>query len=313
MNESEAACQMSRLATSPTAPLSGKRLPVRGPGRLLNRPYLRTHRCARGPELVLRTKAGDLFQVHQDGFQERQLWTYVRLDDHVSRLFSYLVQPGDRCVDVGAGIGLHTVRLARLTGATGQVIGIEPDSQMARRAEANVALNGLVNVQIIQAAASALTGEAVSLYRPANLNPNRGMASLHPHAHLTGTAMQVTTTTIDEACPGPVELIRIDVGGHEAAVVAGAAATIERHSPAIVFEHAASVAADPAQGLFGWLADAGYLLYRIVGRRNRLIGHSRLRLEPVYVQPDTVGDLLAISEPAAPRIIPLVATRDGQV
>jgi FkbM family methyltransferase len=235
---------------------------------------------------------------------------YGSYEDYIARLFSYLVEPGDRCVDVGANIGLHTVRLAKLAGPQGEVIAIEPDPEIAHRAGENIALNGLANARVIQAAASAAAGEKVALYRAADVNPNRAMASLHPHAHLTGAAIEVPTITIDEACTGPVALMKIDVEGHEAAVVAGAAETIARYSPAIVFEYAPQLLADQAQCPFGRLADAGYLMYRINNRRNPITGRCRLELRSLHAQPETGGNLLAISEANAPRILPLVARRD---
>lgn len=304
---------MFRLATSPIAPLLGQRVPVRGPARLLNRSYLRMQRSAGHSERVLRTSSGDLLRANLGSFQEWHLWVYGSYEDYIARLFSYLVRPGDRCVDVGANIGLHTVRLAKLAGPQGEVIAVEPDPEIAGRARENIALNGLANARVIQAAASAVAGETVALYRAADLNPNRAMASLHPHEHLTGPAIEVQTITIDEACPGPVALIKIDVEGHEAGVVAGAAQTIARYSPAIVFEYAPELLAGQAQGPFRRLADAGYLMYRISNRRNPVTGRCRLELRPLHAQPESGGNLLAISEADAPRILPLVTRRDDYV
>jgi FkbM family methyltransferase len=298
---------MFRLATSPIAPLLGQRLPVRGPARLLYRSYLRMQPSPDHSGRVLRTRSGDVFQVRTDSFQEWHLWVYGSYEDYIARLFSYLVQPGDRCLDVGANIGLHTVRLAKLAGPRGEVIAVEPDPELARRAAENVALNGLANARVIPAAASAVAGEAVTLYRAADQNPNRAMASLHPHGYLTGPAAEVQTITLDEVCPGPVALMKIDVEGHEGAVVAGAARIIERYTPAIVFEYTPELLADPAQSPFMRLADAGYLMYRISNRRNPVTGRGRLELRPLGAQPAAGGEVLAISAAGAPRILPLVA------
>ncbi len=107
---------------------------------------------------------------------------YGSLKAQVAQLFASLIQPGGRCVDVGARIGLHTVRLAKLTGPAGEVIAVEPDPDMARRAARNIALNGLANARVIPAAASDTSAARV--------------------ADLTSSPAQVPAITIDETCPG---------------------------------------------------------------------------------------------------------------
>lgn len=197
-------------------------------------------------------------------------------------LFGYLVTAGDRCIDVGASIGVHTVRLARLAGPAGEVIAIEPDPELARRNSANVALNGLANVRMVQAAASARAGQQVPPYR---------------------------TTTIDEVCTGPVALIKIDVAGHEGAVIDGAARTIQMYAPAIVFSCAPELLTEPSQSPFGRLAAAGYRAFLIRHRRHRLTGRTILELAPLAGQPVLGGDLLAVSPARATRISALVRPR----
>jgi FkbM family methyltransferase len=281
-----------RLATSPIAPLLGQRLPVRAQARLINRSYLRMQRSADRAQRVLTTSAGDLFQADVGSLQEWHRWAYGSAEDQMAQLFSCLVRPGGRCLDVGAGIGLHTIRLAKLTGPAGEVIAIEPDPEMARRATRNIALNGLANARVIQAVASDGSAAAV--------------------ADLTGTTGSVPTIIIDEVCPEPVALMKIHAGWHEAALMAGAATTIEQSRPVIIFEYVPQLLADDSQRAFGRLAEAGYLLYRIGSRRNCLTGRSSLWLDPLYARPETRGRLLAVSEDDAAGIISLVAFRGGR-
>jgi FkbM family methyltransferase len=286
---------MPSLALSPLAPVLGQRVPLRGPARLLHRSYLRTSRQPGAFVTQLTTQAGDVFEADLASAIEWQLWAFGGFEKHFAELFARLVQPGDRCIDVGANIGLHTVRLARLVGAEGEVIAIEPDQELARRAEHNLELNqASAQARVITAAASDRSGDTVQLYRPDTADTNRGRASVMHHAYLTGPAATVPTVTLDEISPGPVALIKIDVEGHEAAVVHGAADTISRHTPSIVFEYAPQLLGDPCESPFGWLADRGYRLFRIRCDRGRLSGRGRLALDYLPELPAEGGDFLAV-------------------
>src|SRR5579871_2222942 len=114
--------KMPSLATSALAPILGQRVALRGPARLLFRSYART--CYQPGVCVerLTTKLGDLFEVDLSSFLEWQLWAFGCYEEHFAELFRCLVSLDDRCVDVGANVGVHTVRLAKLVGSRGEVI-----------------------------------------------------------------------------------------------------------------------------------------------------------------------------------------------
>ena len=297
---------MPSLAKSPLAPILGQRVPLRGPARMLFRSYART--CYQPGMCVerLTTKLGDLFEADLSSFIEWQLWAFGSYEGHFAELFRRLVCPGGRCIDVGANVGVHTVRLARLVGSRGEVIAIEPDEELAHRAQRNIMLNQLSNAHVINAAASDEGGGKVSLYRPDVRDTNRGRASLLRHSYLTGSVSTVPVVTIDEICPGPVALIKIDVEGHEAAVVRGAAAAIDRYSPAVVFEYNPEFLRDASQSPFGWLADRGYELLGIRWIRNGVTGRGRLALDRLQELPAEAGNILAVKVPRPERLSALV-------
>ncbi len=271
----EPACTASPL--SPIAPVLGQRVPVRGPARLLFRSYAKTDCRPGASAMTLTTRTGDLFEVDLSSFLEWQLFAFGAFEGHFAELFRRLVRPGDRCLDVGANVGVHTVRLAKLSRAAGEVLAFEPDPELARRARGNVQLNEVANVRMIEAAAADHNSTAV-LYRPGTADTNRARASLLHHTYLTGREQEVPTVTIDDSCPDPVALIKIDVEGAEAAVVAGAAATISRDRPAVIFEYAPQALRREVSSPFGWLAEQGYELMLIRCRRNGLTGRGRLVL-----------------------------------
>lgn len=58
-----------------------------------------------------------------------------------------------RVVDVGCGPGRLTIRIARVVGSTGEVLGIDIDAKALRAAERRAARAGLRNVRFMQAGA----------------------------------------------------------------------------------------------------------------------------------------------------------------
>jgi FkbM family methyltransferase len=299
---------MLSLAKSPLAPVLGQHVPLRGPARLLYSSYARTSYQPQKSVTRVTTVAGDTFDADLSSTLEWQLWAFGSFERHFAELFGYLVSPGDRCVDVGANVGVHTVRLARLVGRDGEVIGIEPDPDVLRRTRRNISLNGLANVRLVGAAASDQAGE-MRLYRPSPWDTNRARASLMHHSYLTGATATVPVVTVDGVCAGaPVALIKIDVEGHEAAVVRGAADTIAEHAPSIVFEYAPQLLDDAvAQTPFGWLAERGYLLFRVRPARHGITGRVRLALDPLHELPARGGDFLAVSPQQVARLRTLLA------
>ncbi len=293
---------MPSLAKSPFAPILGQRVPLRGPARLLFRSYAKTP-CLPGVSVRrLTSKLGDEFDVDLASVLEWRLWAFGAYEEHFAELFSYLVVPGDRCIDVGANVGVHTVRLAKLVGAAGEVIAIEPNEEAARRAVSNLALNQVTNARVMHAAATDQAGGYVELYLPGNQDTNRARASLLPHDYLTGSVAKVPTVSIDHITQGPVALIKIDVEGHEGAVVTGAATTIDRYFPTVIFEYAPYLLSSPSQSPFSWLAGRGYEMLRIRDERNGLTGRGRLVLDHLRELPTGECDILAVAAPMLPKV-----------
>src|SRR5260370_42459601 len=84
---------------------------------------------------------------YTDAEQERLIRQAALLAPYTERLFREAgIGVGHRVLDLGSGMGDVSMLVARLVGASGEVLGIERDATSIERAQARVAAAGLRNV-----------------------------------------------------------------------------------------------------------------------------------------------------------------------
>lgn len=134
-------------------------------------------------------------------------------------------------VDVGSYSGIYSITAALLGH---QAFAIEPKARMAQRIHENALLNN-VEVKVSELAASDKTGKAVLHYK--GQSPLTSVSSLKKQRQ-DNASCEVTTTRIDDLGikGGRVAAIKIDVEGHEMAVIRGAAKLIAKHRPIMLIE-----------------------------------------------------------------------------
>jgi FkbM family methyltransferase len=157
----------------------------------------------------------------------------VGLDDlPVCETIWRLIEPGSLVVDVGASLGQITSLMAVRAGAAGRVIALEPHPATFAQLERNHALwcrlPKLAPVDLLPLAASDRDGRGI-LRQPPGFEDNLGLATLQPAAG-EGAGIHVATRRLDSLVPAgrDVELLKIDVAGHEQAVLDGAAGLLAR-------------------------------------------------------------------------------------
>jgi FkbM family methyltransferase len=125
---------------------------------------------------------------------------------------------GATAVDIGANVGLHALKMAKIIGPDGRLICLEPLPDIASTLERTLRLNGFGDrSQVICSAAADTCGEA-KLHR-ASHSP---LSSLFPISE-ESALINVKTTTLDDCfAPGEqVDMIKIDVQGAEPLVYRG--------------------------------------------------------------------------------------------
>jgi FkbM family methyltransferase len=141
---------------------------------------------------------------------------YVGLHEFADMGFVlHFLRRGDLFVDVGANVGSYTVLAGRGAGAA--VVAFEPDPDTAAHLADNIAANAIgERARIVTQAVGSESG--IVRFSRLKDTVNHVLAADAP-----AEAREVPITTLDSALAGQhPALIKIDVEGHEPAVVAGA-------------------------------------------------------------------------------------------
>lgn len=233
------------------------------------------------------------------------LWHLGVLDLAVTEVLWRLTDPGAVVVDAGANIGYYAGLLSVRAGPGGRVIAYEPHPGIASELRGHLAqwapwADRMAPVEVREAALSDRDGSA-ELFEPEQFDRNRGAASLETVSSETGEANAIGTRRwpvdvrrLDRGLEGVprVDLLKVDVEGHELALFDGAGAWIgEGRIRDILFEEHHAF---PSPAMERLLA-AGYRLF-LVGRGfsgPRLLSPEILRDVPSWLPPN----LLATRDP----------------
>jgi FkbM family methyltransferase len=133
-------------------------------------------------------------------------------------------------IDVGAHVGLYTLMAARRVS---RVVAFEPSRQNFKLLRKNVILSRLTNVDVRREAVTDRVGTVTFQEFQGSSWGRSMMCGMLPQEFTTPISVQSTTIDALEMEPN---VLKIDVEGAEAAVLQGAANTIQRAQPIIFLE-----------------------------------------------------------------------------
>lgn len=196
---------------------------------------------------------GKLSYLLNDAYIGRSLEVYGEYSEGEIDLFRQLLRPGDVAVDVGANIGALTVGMARLVAPAGAVLAFEPQRTIFDLLCNNLRANNLANVTAYRRAVGSTPGTIRVPPLDYVRTDNFGGVAL-------GGALgdEIEVVTIDSLNLPRLRLLKVDVEGMEAEVVAGARGTIGRLQPALYIENDR---ADRSRQLISLLFEIGYRLW----------------------------------------------------
>jgi FkbM family methyltransferase len=251
----------------------------------------------------LRFDANLVLWARLSEFGGARIYVYGTTEYFSTSLFKLLLTPGATVIDVGANLGQYTLLAAKYSGPTGTVLAFEPRPEIFTLLAKSIEENGFANVILSDQALSDRDGSA-KLYLPGG--SNFGAASLLPVTEPKDSIRVECArldTVLDAAQIGHVDLVKVDVEGHEPEVFEGASRTLERDKPIVLFEVNAlrrSPDGVSAQSV-DELRQVGYEMYGVEelgGRRWRLInawaGDDLSRFRDRWETDDFPPNLLAV-------------------
>jgi len=179
-----------------------------------------------------------------------------------------LLKPGMVFIDIGANLGLYSLFASKFVGETGTVLAIEPSEREYTRLKKNIELNYCSNVQPMMLAISNGSQEKELLIAE---QEHSGLNTLGTFAYggvQSEGRQRVKTERLDDIVQklglSRVDVIKIDVEGHESFVLLGAKETLSKYRPILLVEVADRALA--AQGcnssqILDFLQRLGYRIY----------------------------------------------------
>ncbi len=194
--------------------------------------------------------------------------------------------PVSLAIDIGGNWGQSILALQRHARPS-QIVSFEPNPQLAQRLKRVFAddktvsvdgralgnVPGSFNLFVPSYRGFVYDGLASLDYDSAAkwLNPQRMARFDKSKLEIEEHSIEVTTLDSLDLTP---DIIKIDVQGHEEAVIDGAIETIERSKPVIILE-------DPTDGLIGKLANVGIEQFGLVN--GRLVAGDRSQPNSIFL------------------------------
>ena len=201
--------------------------------------------------IIHRVLQTDTHRIHRKGICyevdlaegiDLSLYLFGHFQDHVTRQKYFSIPESAVIVDVGANIGSMAFKFAQLA-SNGQVYAFEPTDYAFNKLLKNISLNPALADRItpFQLFLSDQTESDHQIKAYSSWRVDGKAVESHPlHGGTIKSAQSVPAVRLDDFCLEykiqKVDLIKIDTDGHELRVLTGAARTIEKFRPYVIFE-----------------------------------------------------------------------------
>lgn len=212
-----------------------------------------------------------------DAVLSRYAFSHPEWEREEEQFVGSFLKPGDTFVDVGANIGLLSLRAAKKVGPTGRVLAVEAHPRTFSYLKSNVRLNRRSDMATIEPFCYAAGKYAAQTLCMTDGNDDTN--AIIPNAKRASTWFAPRGLAYTESIPidhlwetgqfGNVALLKVDVEGFELPAFQGASRMLER-TEAVLFESCerhANAFSYSCRDVFDLLRNAGFGIYRITAGR----------------------------------------------
>jgi FkbM family methyltransferase len=194
--------------------------------------------AAGGRPLVQALRGGTRFELDTRDRLQAEVFLLRRYEPGLMALLERRLRPGGTMLDVGAHVGLIALQAAALR--RGAVHAFEPNPLNAARLRRNAELNPDLAVTVHELAVGAREGEVDLVWEAGHTDMAGGRVGAASGGN-PGSSARVSMTTLDAFAEGhaiaSVDVLKLDVEGHEPAVLDGAGRLLsERRIECLVCE-----------------------------------------------------------------------------
>jgi FkbM family methyltransferase len=154
-------------------------------------------------------------------------------EPHILPVFLESLRIGDHVLDIGANIGIYSLLAAARVGSQGMVYSIEPVAKNVQSLCAGILGNGLHNVSVLPVAASDRCS-VIGLLR----FEDSSNGIVDSNSNVASASDFVPTQRVDHLLAGirRLDVIKIDIEGHEPIAWEGLKSLVHSHRPLIFTE-----------------------------------------------------------------------------
>jgi FkbM family methyltransferase len=167
---------------------------------------------------------------------QRGIYCSYKYEKEITNLVNNTLKMNDVFIDVGAHVGYYSLLAAKLVGQNGKIFSFEPNILNYKILKENICLNNFDQIKYFELGLSDFDGEAQFYINPFNDGGSSLTKFTYPALVLVTIKVAKLDTFLNDIRLNKIDLIKIDVEGHQMSTLRGMEHTLLNYHPKIIVE-----------------------------------------------------------------------------